>query len=123
TRRVTLGLEHYTSVSASRDGRRVVATIANPTASLWTVPIRDRLDDSRDAQPFPVPTPRALAPRFAGSSLFYLSSRGSADGLWRVENGQASEVSRGADAPLAEPPVVSPDGTRAIVVVRKQAKR
>ena len=35
TKRVTAGLEQYTSVSASRDGRRVVATVANPTASLW----------------------------------------------------------------------------------------
>ena len=33
TRRVTAGLEQYTSVSASRDGRRVVATVANPTAA------------------------------------------------------------------------------------------
>ena len=38
-RRATVGLEQYTSVSASRDGRRVVATVANPTASLWRVPL------------------------------------------------------------------------------------
>ena len=41
-RRVTVGLEKYTSVSASQDGRRVVATVAKPTASLWRVPLRDR---------------------------------------------------------------------------------
>ena len=73
TRRVTVGLEQYTSVSASRDGRRVVATVANPTASLWRVPLLDRLVEDRDAQPYPVPTERALAPRFGGTSLFYLS--------------------------------------------------
>jgi len=39
TRRVTVGLEQYTSVSASRDGRRVVATVANPNANLWQVPL------------------------------------------------------------------------------------
>ncbi|MGH9382819.1 MAG: LpqB family beta-propeller domain-containing protein [Vicinamibacterales bacterium] len=123
TRRVSSGLEHYTSASASSDGRRVVATIANPTSSLWTVPIRDRLIDTRDAQPFPVPTTRALGPRFGGKSLFYLSSRGGSDGLWRAEGGQASEISRGVDAPLSEPPAVSPDGNRAIVVFRKQGRR
>ena len=53
TRRVTAGLEQYTSVSASRDGRRVVATVANPTASLWRVPLLDRLVEDRDAQPYP----------------------------------------------------------------------
>ena len=51
TRRVTVGLEQYTSVSASRDGRRVVATVANPTASLWRVPLLDRLVEDRDVQP------------------------------------------------------------------------
>ena len=39
TRRVTVGLEQFTSVSASRDGRRVVATVAKPTASLWRVAV------------------------------------------------------------------------------------
>jgi Tol biopolymer transport system component len=39
TRRVSSGLGQYTSVSASRDGRRVVATVANPTSSLWLVPL------------------------------------------------------------------------------------
>src|SRR5262245_63772876 len=62
--RVSSGLEHYTSVAASRDGRRIVATIVNPTANLWSVPILDRVADDRDVQPFPVPTVRALAPRF-----------------------------------------------------------
>jgi serine/threonine protein kinase/Tol biopolymer transport system component len=39
TRRVTSGLEHYMSVAASADGRRVVATLANPKVSLWSVPM------------------------------------------------------------------------------------
>jgi len=55
-RRVSSGLDQYTSVAASRDGRRIVATIANPTASLWTVPILDRLAADRDAQRYPATT-------------------------------------------------------------------
>jgi Tol biopolymer transport system component len=124
-RRVTVGLEQYTFVSASRDGRRVVATVANPSASLWSVPLLDRLVDDRDAKPYAMPTHRALAPRFGGPSLFYLSlsSRGNGDGLWRVENDQAFEVRKDADGVLSEPPAVSPDGTRVAVVVRQQGKR
>ena len=41
--RVSAGLEQYRSVSATSDGRRVVATVANPTANLWSVPILDRV--------------------------------------------------------------------------------
>ena len=43
SRRVTVGLEQYLSVAASADGRRAVATVANPTASLWRVPISDQI--------------------------------------------------------------------------------
>ena len=125
TRRVTVGLEQYTSVSASRDGRRVVATVAKPTASLWRVPLNDRRVEDVDAQPYPVPTERALAPRHSGASLFYLSlsTRGTGDGLWRFHNGQAFEVTKGADNVLSEPPVVSPDGSRVAIVVRQPGKR
>jgi serine/threonine protein kinase/Tol biopolymer transport system component len=125
TRRVTVGLEQYMSVSASRDGRRVVATVAKPTASLWRVPLLDRLVDDGDAQPYPVQTERALAPRFGGTTLFYLSlsARGTGDGLWRFQNGQALEVRKGADGVLSEPPVVSPDGSRVAVIVSQHGKR
>ena len=113
-------------MSASRDGRRIVATVANPTASLWRVPLLDRLVEDRDAQPYPVPSERALAPRFGGTSLFYLSlsARGTGDGLWRRStNGQAFEVRKGADGVLSEPAAVSPDGSRVAVVVRQEGKR
>jgi serine/threonine protein kinase/Tol biopolymer transport system component len=125
TRRATAGLEQFTSVSASRDGSRVVATVAKPTANLWRVPLRDRLVTDRDEQPYPLPTERAIAPRFGGMSLFYLSlsARGAGDGLWRVQSGQAFEVRKGADGVVSEPPVVSPDGSRVAVVVRQHGKR
>jgi serine/threonine protein kinase len=70
TRRVTAGLEQYTSVSASRDGRRVVATVARPTANLWRIPLLDRVVEDRDVQHYPVKTERAMAPPFRGTSLF-----------------------------------------------------
>ena len=46
TRRVSFGLEQYTSLAASADGRRVVASVSNPTASLWSVPILDRIAEA-----------------------------------------------------------------------------
>jgi serine/threonine protein kinase/Tol biopolymer transport system component len=123
SRRLIPGLDHYTSVSASRDGRRLVATVAHPTASLWRVPLRDRVVEDADATPYTLPAARALAPRFGGTSLFYLSSRGTGDGLWRFSEGQASEIWKGADRPLSEPPAVSRDGLRVAVVFSKDGKR
>ena len=123
TRKVSSGLERYTSVAASRDGRRIVATRANPSASLWRVPLADRPIDDRDVQPYPVSTVRALAPRFAGASLFYLATGGIGDSLWHLSEGQASEVVRGVDMPLSEPAAVSPDGQHIVVMVRRGGLR
>ena len=122
TRRVSLGLERYTSVSASADGRRAVATVANPTASLWSVPVLGRVANEADAKPYPLPTVRALAPRFGGTSLFYLSSQGTGDGVWRFRDGQSLELWKGADGALLEPPAVAPDANRVAVILRRQRK-
>jgi Tol biopolymer transport system component len=57
------------------------------------------------------------------SRAFYLSARGSGDGLWRVDDARASEVRSGAAEPLAEPALVSPDGRSVAIVVRRDGKR
>ena len=123
SRRVSVGLEQYTSVQASADGRKLVATISNPVEGLWTVPILDHVAEERDVKPFTVPTERALAPRFGGSSLFYLSSLGTGDGLWRLRDGQVTEIWKGADGALRETPAVSPDGGHVAIVLRRNGKR
>jgi Tol biopolymer transport system component len=124
SRRVSSGLEQYTSVAASRDGRRVIATRANPTASLWMVPIFDAPAEERSVQPYSVQTAPALAPRFGGkSSLFYLSARGAGDGLWRFNEGKSLEILKGADGPLFQPPAPSPDGRRVALVQKRGGKR
>ena len=123
TRRVAYGTEQYLSIAGSADHRRLVASVANPTASLWTVPILDRLAEDVDAQPMALPTVRALAPRVAGRALFYLSSQGTGDGLWRFEDGKAVEILKGSDESLFEPPAVSADGRRVAVILRRDGKR
>src|SRR5262249_40310629 len=125
SRRVSFGLEQYTSLAASADGRKLVATIGNPKANLWSVPILNRLAEERDVRPFAVPTLRALAPRFGGGALFYLSSSGTDDGLWRYREGegQVLEIWKGPDGALLAPPAVSPEGDSVAIVLRQSGKR
>ena len=123
TQRVSFGLEKYTSLSATADGHQLVATVSNPTADLWTVPILDRVAEEAQAQPLPMPTVHALAPRLGPSSMFYLSSLGAGDGLWRYQDGEAVEIWKGADGALLEPPAVSPDGRRVAIVLRRGGSR
>ena len=120
THRISVGVEQYTSVAASADGRRVAATIASPTASLWTVPILDGVARETDVAPFRLPQARALAPRFGGRTLFYLSSAGTGDGLWRFENGNVTEIWRGADGPLFNAAATTLDGGRIAFALRRQ---
>jgi Tol biopolymer transport system component len=123
TQRISSGVEVYTSVDASGDGRRLVATVSPPTANLWTIPMRTLPVDEADAKPLALPSVRAYAPRYGGSTLFFLSSRGGGDGLWRYDNGQVAEVWRGVDGALLEPAAVSFDGKHVAVIVRKQGRR
>jgi Tol biopolymer transport system component len=120
SRRAALGMEHYTSVSASADGKRVVATIENSQASLWTVPIREEGESTEsDVEPYRLSASRALLPRVRGDDLYYLSSYGSADGLWQQRNGELTEILRGTEAALLEPPALSPDGKSVVVTLRE----
>jgi WD40 repeat protein len=122
-RRASSGLEQYTSIAASRDGRRLVATIVNPTSTLWSVPILDRPAQDSDVRPIGLPMGRVWGPRFAGASLFYLSGRGTPDGLWRFQDGRTFEVRKGTDGALLEPPAVFRDGSRVAVVYSKDRRR
>jgi Tol biopolymer transport system component len=122
SRRVSSGLERYTSVEASGNGRRLVATVSDPTANLWTIPLLDRQVHDTDVRPLSLPSGRAFAPRYGGDALFYLSSRGGGDGLWRFLNDEVTEIWRGVDGALMDPPAPSPDGRRLAVLLRKQGK-
>ncbi len=119
TRRISFGVERYGSIAASADGRRLVATVGNPTATLWSVPILDRVAGEGDVKPYPLPSVRALMPRFGPDALFYLSSQGAGDGLWRYQNGEALEIWKGTTAALLEPPAVSSDGRVAFLLRQK----
>src|SRR5437899_1079018 len=61
-------------------------------------------------------------PRFGTDSLFFLSSSGPGDGLWRLQNDKAVEIWKGSDEPLVESPAVSPLGDRVTVLLKRNGK-
>jgi dipeptidyl aminopeptidase/acylaminoacyl peptidase len=113
------GPNRYSSISASRDGRRLVATTVNRRASLWTVPILEGEASDVDVSAHQLSIDRALAPRVRGSDLFFLSSRVERDGLWRQRDGVARQVWASSEAALLEPPAISPDGSTAVLTIRE----
>jgi Tol biopolymer transport system component len=123
--RVRFGIsEQYLSVAVSADGRRLVTTVATPSAELGIVALSGRVLDSADIVPFPVGVPRALAPCFARGYLLFLSSKGGggADGLLKLENGATvpKELWKGSDGGVMAQAVVSPDGRWICFSFRKE---
>jgi serine/threonine protein kinase len=123
SQRVSSGLEQYTALAATADGRRLAASVVNSRVNLWSVPITSRIVEEKDVAAFPLPTARAHAPRFGGGSLFYLSSRDGADGLWSYHDGQVLEIWKGSEGALQSAPAVSADGSSVAFALRREGKR
>jgi serine/threonine protein kinase/Tol biopolymer transport system component len=121
--RVSSGLEEYTALAATADGRRLAASVVNPQVNLWSVPITSRVVEEKAVEAFQVPTSRSWAPRFGGESLFYLSSRDGADGLWSYRDGKALEVWKGSEGALQSPVAVSADGSHVAFALRRNGKQ
>jgi len=89
---------------------------------IWSVPILDSGAKESDVRPFPVPSMRAVMPRFRGSDLYYVSSQGAFGMLWRSEAGKAVQIWRGEQGEPRQPAAISPDGRRIAIVVHREGK-
>ncbi len=123
TNRVTSGLDQYTALASTANGQRLAASVVNPQANLWSVPITGRVVTEKDVQAFQLPTTRSRAPRFGGASLFYLSSRDGADGLWSYRDGKALEIWKGSEGALQSPAAVSADGNSVAFALLRDSKQ
>jgi len=120
--RVSLGVERYLSVSATADGRRLVATVSNPSSSLWTVPLSGRTAQEAEAARLSLPTVRSVSPRYGPGSILYVSSHGGPDGLWKFQDGNAIEVWKASEGGQIGPPAVSADGRELCFSFRRQVR-
>ena len=120
--RVSSGIQdQYLSASVSKSSPvRTVASVARPSASLWTIPISNQVEPEASATRMSVPTPWSLGLRLGDGYLLFLSGRGGGDGLWRLENGSARELWKGTDGGLVAPPAIAPDGERICFPYRRE---
>src|SRR5688572_21875810 len=68
-RRVSLGVDRFTSLAASGDGRRLVATLASPKGTLWRLPVGSGGIGTSDARPISLTTGNGSSPRFGDGFL------------------------------------------------------
>ena len=110
--RVGLGVEQYTSIAATANGRRLVASVGNPTSDLWSLPVSDHPAAEADAARLSLPSVRARAPGHGPDYVLYLASQGGGDGLWKFSDGAALEIWRGSKEGVTSAPAVSADEQR-----------
>jgi Tol biopolymer transport system component len=120
TQRVGIGLEKYTSLAASANGMRLVATVSNSLSELW----RANIGDAGSPQRTPVPVSvaqNASAPRFGSDYFTFVASGGGRREVWKVANGTATELWHDLDAARIGAPAIAPDGKRIAFTVDRHA--
>lgn len=110
--RVSSGVDRYTSLATSADGRRLVVTIANPKRTLWRLLLADIPVDAAAAMPISLTTGSGFSPRLGPGYLLYVSSRGTSDSIWKLADGTTTELWSAPEARIIGSPDIEPDGHR-----------
>lgn len=120
--RISLGLETYTSLGASADGTRLVATVTNPRSSVWRLSLADKNGGPTSA---PSPSPIAATgatPRFTPNYVLYVAWQGGRQGIWTLSQGTTREIWSSAHSLIVGAPAVAPDGRRIAFTVKDGAR-
>jgi Tol biopolymer transport system component len=104
------GLDHYTSLAASADGRRLVATLESPKKTLWRLPVADSPTQLSSAVLISLTTGTGFSPRLGPNYLLYVSATGTGESIWKLTNGTSTELWSGDQARVIGGLAISPDG-------------
>jgi Tol biopolymer transport system component len=121
-RRISSGVEQYTSLAASADGRRLAVTVTNPRGTLWRVPIRDEVAGPSAASRVSLPTARGVSPRLGANYLLFVSSKGGGEGIWKLADGAATELWSAPEARVVGGPAIERSGGRITFVSEEQGR-
>jgi Tol biopolymer transport system component/DNA-binding winged helix-turn-helix (wHTH) protein len=116
--RLSFGLETYTSLGASANGKRLVATVVNPSSSLWRLALR-----AKDGVPTGTPTPTPLSadgasPRLGRDYMLYVAWRGGEQGIWTRTQGASREIWSSTHSLIVGVPAIAPDGRHIAFITR-----
>jgi Tol biopolymer transport system component len=119
--RLTSGLDRYTSLAASADGRRLVVTRATPKRTLWRLRIAASPTDVSAAR-VALTTSTGFSPRLGPDYLLYVSATGTSESIWKLANGTGTELWSGQGARVLGRPAISSDGRYVAFSVRQHGQ-
>jgi len=118
-RRMSRGIERYTSLAASADGRSAVVTMSSPGGALWRLPLNERQSASQPKR-VSLTTGNGFAPRLGPGFLLYVSSRGESHSIWKLQGETSTEVWSAPEARIVGAPAIEhATGRVAFVAERK----
>lgn len=120
--RLTSGLDRYTSLAASADGHRLVATRATTGLSLWRLHLEDSSEEASKPDRIQLTTATNFAPRVGSGYLLYVSALTTGDSIWRLAGGTARELWHGDDAKVLGAPAISADERQVVFSVLQRGK-
>ena len=116
--RLSSGVDRLTSLAASADGRRLVATVVSPRRTIWRVPIGESPAGVSAAVRMPLRTGTGFSPRLGPDYLVYVANAGTSDSIWKLADGVATELWTAPGARIVGGPALSSDGRQIAFSVR-----
>ena len=119
--RLTAGLDRYTSLAASTDGRRLAVTVASPKKTLWRLRIAN--SPTEVSRPDRISaTGTGFSPRLGPNYLLYVSATSTSESIWKLADGSGTELWSGQGARIFGGPAISPDGRNIAFSVRQHGQ-
>lgn len=116
---VSVGLERYTSLSASANGMRLVATVANSQSDLWRVKIGGSAAAQPPATPVVAVAHDAFSPRFGTDYVVYVSTAAGRSGIWKLTGETSTELWGETGSAQLGAPAIAPDGRHIAFTVER----
>ena len=120
--RLTSGVDRYTSLASSADGRRLVATLASPKRTLWRLRITDSPAKVSAPTRISLTSSTGFSPRLGLNYLLYVSATGTSESIWKLVNGTGTELWNGPGAQVFGGPAIAPDGRNIAFSVRQHGQ-
>ena len=120
--RLSLGIDRYTSLAASADGRRLVATLATTKSTLLRLPVTADQADLSESRPISLTTGNGSSPRLGAGFLLYVTSTGTTDSIWMLASDLATEVWSAPESRIVGGPAIARDGRRIAFTVRRNGQ-
>jgi hypothetical protein len=120
--RMSSGLDRYTSLAASANGRRLVVTLASPMNTLWRSRIADSPAEALAPVRISLTTGRGFSPRLGPNFFLYVSAASTSESIWKLMDGTATELWSGQGAQVFGGPAIAPDGNHIAFSVRQRGQ-